>query len=367
VNDAVAQYTVRGNFANSELLGVIHGWVPHDQVASFTADLEEKFPGKTAVDILPSDEVHPNRIPTLLQNHPWFKPFEVLLMLFKPPTYGTYDPTALVAVSFILFYGFILGDAAYGLIILGVGFWIFRKWKHLDVVRSIGVVAMAMGVSSIVFGVIYGEYFGDFLEKAIHVPYLFHRAHETDTLLLYGIMFGVVHVPLALILGIREKLAHGHTKHAYEQIGMLMGLTGIGIGIFGAYAGWPVFRETPMLVLAVILFIGGAGLILGVMGPLGLVNILEIVSLVGNVLSYARLMALGVASIALADIANEAARSMPFYVGIPVALLVHALNLGIGVFSPTLHSLRLNYVEFLPKFYSPEGNGYKPFKKEAVW
>ncbi len=367
VNDRVAQYTVCGNFANSELLGVIHGWVPTDETKSFTADLEEKFPGKVAVDVLPQSEVDPNRVPTLLKNHPWFKPFEVLLMLFKPPTYGTYDPTALVAISFILFYGFILGDAVYGAIILSVGFWIFRKWNHHEVVRSIGIVAMSMGVSSIVFGVIYGEYLGDFAEKAFHVPYLFHRAHETDTLLLYGIMFGVVHIPLSMILGIREKLAHGHTKHAYEQVGMLMGLTAIGIGIFGGYAHWPVFDSTPMYVLAGILFIGGAGLLLGLMGPLGLINILEIVSLVGNVLSYARLMALGVASIALADIANGAAREQVFYIGIPVAILVHALNLGIGVFSPTLHSLRLNYVEFLPKFYSPEGSSYKPFKKEAVW
>jgi len=367
VNDRVAQYTVRGNFANSELLGVVHGWVPTDDVKSFTADLEEKFPGKIAVDVLPQSEVDPNRVPTLLQNHKFFKPFEVLLMLFKPPTYGTYDPTALVAISFIIFYGFILGDAVYGAIILGTGFWIFKKWNHHVVVRSIGVVAMAMGVSSIVFGIIYGEYLGDFGEKNLGLPYLFHRAHETTTLLLYGIMFGVVHIPLSLILGIREKLAHGHTKHAYEQIGMLMGLTGIGILIFGQYADWFPFNTMPVSILGVVLLIAGSGLLLFVMGAIGLVNILEIVSLVGNVLSYARLMALGVASIALADIANGAAREQVFYIGIPVAIMVHALNLGIGVFSPTLHSLRLNYVEFLPKFYSPEGSSYKPFKKEAVW
>jgi V/A-type H+-transporting ATPase subunit I len=367
VNDRVSQYTVCGNFANSELLGVIHGWIPNDAVASFTAELEEKFPGKIAVDLLPTDDVEPNRIPTMLKNHSWFKPFEVLLMLFKPPTYGTYDPTALVAVSFIMFYGFILGDAAYGLIIMGAGFWIKRKWDHINIVRSIGVIAMWMGLSSIVWGIIYGEYFGDFGEINLGLPYLFHRAHEPDTLLLYGIMFGVVHIPLSLILGIREKLAHGHKHHAYEQLGMLMGLTGIGIAVFGGYADWPVFNTTPMLVLAGILFIGGAGLLLGLMGAMGLIQILEIISLVGNVMSYARLMALGVASIALADIANGAARDLPIYMGIPIALLVHVANIGIGVFSPTLHSLRLNYVEFLPKFYSPEGNGYKPFKKEAVW
>jgi V/A-type H+/Na+-transporting ATPase subunit I len=367
VNDRVAQYTVCSNFANSELLGVIRGWVPHAQFPSFSAELEEKFPGKLAIDVLPTSDVDANRIPTKLENHPWFKPFEVLLMLFKPPTYGTYDPTALVAVSFIIFYGFILGDAAYGLIILGTGYWIYSKWKHIDIVRSIGVIAMCMGVSAIVWGVIYGEYFGDFLEKAINVPYLFHRAYEPNQLLLYGIMFGVIHIPLSLILGIREKLAHGHTHHAYEQLGMLLGLVAIGIFVMGGYADWPFFNTMPMMILAVILFIAGAGILLGLLGAMGLIQILEIISLVGNVMSYARLMALGIASIALADIANGAARDLPWYFGIPIALVVHAANIGIGVFSPTLHSLRLNYVEFLPKFYSPEGSGYKPFKKEAVW
>ena len=89
-------------------------------------------------------------------------------------------------------------------------------------------------------------------------------------------------------------------------------------------------------------------------------------SLGGNVLSYARLMALGIASIALADIANMLPGMFGYWLGIPAALLVHLFNIGIGVASPTIHSLRLNFVEFLPKFYSPEGKGFDPFRKETI-
>jgi V/A-type H+-transporting ATPase subunit I len=111
----------------------------------------------------------------------------------------------------------------------------------------------------------------------------------------------------------------------------------------------------------------GVVLIFYAMGLRGLVGVIEVMSLGGNVLSYARLMALGVASIALADIANMLPEKMGYVIGIPMALLVHVLNIGIGIASPTIHSLRLNFVEFLPKFYSPEGRGFNPFRKETQW
>ena len=87
----------------------------------------------------------------------------------------------------------------------------------------------------------------------------------------------------------------------------------------------------------------------------------------GNVLSYARLMALGIASVVIADIANQMVSDMGYLIGVPVAILVHAFNIALGMASPTIHSLRLNYVEFLPKFFSPEGRRYEPFRKETLW
>jgi len=102
-------------------------------------------------------------------------------------------------------------------------------------------------------------------------------------------------------------------------------------------------------------------------GALAPLQVIEVVSLVSNVLSYSRLMALGLASVILADIANEmGGKAGNIVLGIGIAAFMHILNLGIGIFSPTLHSLRLNYVEFLPKFYSPDGRVYAPFRKETL-
>ena len=102
---------------------------------------------------------------------------------------------------------------------------------------------------------------------------------------------------------------------------------------------------------------------MGAMAPMG---IIEIIGLSANVLSYARLMALGIAGIAFADIANGMPAAMGI-VGVIGALFVHIFNFGLSVFSPTIHSLRLNLVEFLPKFYETEGRPYQPFRKDMAW
>jgi V/A-type H+-transporting ATPase subunit I len=99
-------------------------------------------------------------------------------------------------------------------------------------------------------------------------------------------------------------------------------------------------------------------------------GVMEIIGLSANVLSYSRLMALGIAGIAFAGIANGMPASSS-WVLMPLALLgaigVHAFNIGLSVFSPTIHSVRLNFVEFLPKFYHPEGRNYEPFRKDMAW
>jgi V/A-type H+-transporting ATPase subunit I len=155
-------------------------------------------------------------------------------------------------------------------------------------------------------------------------------------------------------------------KHAMEKTGMLMGLFALMIIACAYFDQWP-FHLTAFKFLAGALLAAGVVLIFVTMGAMGLVGVLEILSLGSNVLSYARLMALGVAAIAIADIANGLPTSMGWFIGVPMAILIHALNIGISMASPTIHSLRLNFVEFLPKFYSPEGKSFNPFKKEIQW
>lgn len=314
--------------------------------------------------------------PTLLKNPSFFKPFEIVLSLFKPPTYGTIDPTVMIGVAFILFYGFILGDVGYGIIIVLLSRLLNAKMGHRhEGVKSAATIGTYMGVSGAIFGAIYGEYFGNFMEKFVFPEllgieefhlYLFHRAHDYNTLLILALMFGVIHVPLGLILGIRESLKHHHTDHAIEKLGMLMGLAALGIFVCN-YFGVPPFSLQPFVYAGAAIFAVGVILIFKAMGVMGLLGLLEIMSLGGNVLSYARLMALGVAGIALADIANMLPGMMGYAIGIPAACGVHAFNIALSIASPTIHSLRLNVVEFLPKFYNPQGKAFNPFRKETQW
>ena len=119
--------------------------------------------------------------------------------------------------------------------------------------------------------------------------------------------------------------------------------------------------------MTALLMIASVALLVKASGIRAPIQILEVVSLVGNVLSYSRLMALGIASMVLADVANSMVDTMGnVIIGILMAVIIHVANIALGIFSPALHSLRLNYVEFLPKFYEPVGRRYQPFRKESL-
>ncbi len=368
VADRLAQLRVLDNFAASEMVGVVHGWAPRHLVPAFKEALAVRFGGTAVAAEIPTDNMEPERIPTLLTHHTATEPFEVLLSLFKPATYGTYDPTVLVGVFFVGFYGFILGDVAYGAILLLLAYLARRRWGHIDLVRSVCHVAMYCGVSAIFFGVMFGEFLGDLGRELFNMPQLwFHRGHDTERLLLIAVIIGVGHVVLSLVLAIREGFRHRNRKHAIEKLGLLFGQIAVGIGAMSYADLWP-YSNTQAAVAAVSLLILSIAMLLHASGALMPVHMLEVISLVSNILSYSRLMALGLASVILADIANEVGgKPANIVLGIIVGGLLHAVNLVIGIFSPTLHSLRLNYVEFLPKFYEPQGRSYEPFRKETLW
>jgi len=150
---------------------------------------------------------------------------------------------------------------------------------------------------------------------------------------------------------------------------MLLGLAALLVAVAGILGYFPGGMG-PTLLTAGLLFAAAIVLLVHAMGAMAAMGVMEIIGLTSNILSYGRLMALGLASVVLADLAN-AVLGMPGWsgivIGIPLAGIIHLLNIGIGVFSPTIHSLRLNYVEFLPKFYEPEGRSYEPFRKELSW
>lgn len=374
VGDALARLRAANNFAESEMVAVIQGFTPADEVPAMKTAIEKDFSGKVDVNVIDLGDPHHVAVPTQLRNNKFIRPFEVCMSIFRPPSYGSIDPTWMVAVAFILFYGFILGDAVYAIALFGLAKLLDRKLGHIPAVKDVSKIATYMAYSAFVFGVLYGEYLGNFVELWLwpkmfgadsHMPYLFHRAHETTALLVYAIYVGIFHILAGLALGVKEDFRHGHQKHAIEKLGMLFGVVALVIQAFAYFDHW-LFSAGIFTPISVVLAVAGVIMIFYAMGTMGFIGVIEIMSLGGNILSYGRLMALGVASIALADIANMMPGMMGYLIGIPMAFGVHLLNIGIGIASPTIHSLRLNFVEFLPKFYSPEGTGFAPFKKETV-
>ncbi|HIA47782.1 MAG TPA: hypothetical protein EYN96_07390, partial [Candidatus Hydrogenedentes bacterium] len=275
IGDAVARLRVAGNFAQSEMIAVIHGWTPSDEYDALKSVIDKEYEGKVDVNQIDGGDEPHSGAPTLLQNHKFIRPFEICMSVFRPPTYGTIDPTAMVAVAFILFYGLILGDFVYGMVLIGLAKFLGRKLGHIDVVKDIVTIATSMGVSGAIFGIMYGEYCGDLLMRFWpSVPVLFHRAHEPEQLLIWAIYIGIFHVLLGLVLGIKESFRHGHKMHGLEKLGMFLGLIALLIQSFANFDVAP-FNSSIFTVLSVIFFAVGVVLIFYTMKFMGFIGLIE--------------------------------------------------------------------------------------------
>jgi V/A-type H+-transporting ATPase subunit I len=185
-------------------------------------------------------------------------------------------------------------------------------------------------------------------------PILLHRRSALLSFLALAVGVGLVHVALGTAIGALHSLRHGHVREGLERAGRLLLLAG------AAVAGAAVAGVIPRSALLPGLCVAAGGVLLSLAG--GPMALLEVVLSLGNVLSYARLMALGIASVMLADVANHLATAVhPAALGVVLALLLHAVNFTLGIMSPLIASLRLHYVEFFEKFYEGGGRPYRPF------
>ena len=369
VADSLATYHVAAEqMAESQMVSIMHGWVPEEEYEDFVLAVDTRFGARATVHRLPTEEIAPEQIPTKLSNNRFLKTFETLLQLYPPPAYGTIDATAWVGISFVFFYGFIMADVVYGLIIVLITWQVWKRWNYIPLVRSLSLVGVYMGVSTAFFGVLFGEYMGNLGYYFFRIqPLWIHRISGVMVLLYFSLIIGCVHVGASLLMGIYAARRHGNLGHLYEKTGMFSAFSGMLIAILGIMGLMP-FGTAPAAVVGAMFVVLGIALLFKGMGKGAFIQSIEIISLATNVMSYSRLMALGMASTALADVGNQFFESGGnLWVGILLDFLFQVLNICMGLFSPTLHSLRLNYVESLPKFYVPEGHSFKPLRKEFPW
>ncbi len=359
------------------------GWIParaHAAVETALATLGEGVAEMVALDFDAAVDTPPTR----LENPGWSRPAETFLGIFPPPRYGSIDPTTLFALTFPFFFGWMVGDAGYGtLLLLGL---LAARRRIPESARALrdatGLLAVA-AVSAIVFGVLFGEYFGHL--GAYLVTGSWHGRldlwmprtpeHLVDYLLL-SLGLGIAHMTLSLGLGIVDAQRqaregrHRGLEHLLERLGLLLAL----YGALSVAAGMSLGDGTAPSPLApalegagvALLLVASALLAYALPGAQKMLFAIEAMGILSNVVSYSRMMAVGAVGVVLADIANAFGRmgegAGPAILAFHLAgsLVLHALAFVLVVFDPLLQALRLHYVEFFSRFFEAGGRPFDP-------
>ncbi len=361
LHDHLAQLDVRINLGRTDYTFIIEGWVPQPCLASLRQTLADEAGEEVFLVQLPLRPGEQAAAPVMFDNPLLVRPFEPLVGLLALPRPDGFDPTPLMALFFPLFFGMILGDVAYGLILLGLMIYLRRRFKHRPTIQSLAEALMMGAGWSILFGFLYGEFFGTLGEIIGLQPLWFDRGHDVERLFLLTIGLGAGHIVLGLCLGVWDDLRHRSRQEAVEKGAMLAALMALFL-LVGVLAGYlPDSFFTPAVAGLVV----SLAILIYSMGKLGLLlGPLELLGTIGNILSYLRIAAIGLSSVYLAQVANELAGiAGNILVGLIIATLFHTLNLVLGTFSPTIQSLRLHYVEFFGKFYHGGGQPFRPFQR----
>jgi len=335
---------------------VLEGWVPEEVRPRLVERLRRELGEAVLVETLSREDWSGEEAPVELHNPLLFKPFERLVQLVPLPRYGTIDPTPFLAVFFPMFFGLILGDIGYGAVLAAIGLILEIRGKPGSLTDDIARIAGACALFTIVFGVAYGELFGDLGHRWLGLePLLFDRGEALVPFLGLALSLGLVHLLLGLGLAAFAGLRRHRPREALGPGLAAVMLALVAIALMATFHVLPDRLFTPAVIALLVVF-PILVLLEGVAAPI------ELLSTLGRVLSYARIMALGTASVFLAVVANRMAGALgSALVGAVFALLFHLVNFAIGVFSPTIHALRLHYVEFFGTFYSPGGTRYRPF------
>ena len=367
---------VRENIFQTQSVFALTGWLTENDMDKVKKILD-KYPCYYTM-VQPEEGDDP---PIKLKNNKFVEPYEMITEMYSLPTPDGIDPTPVLTPFFILFFGMMLADAGYGLILFLLCFIGLKKLKpdegFLKNAMNIGV---ACGLSTIFWGVMYGGYFGNLVTQVaeswfgvtVTVPAVFDPLNDPMSVMLLSLILGAIHLFAGMGVKIYMLAKRGH---------LLDGLMDIGL--------WYVLLiGLPMLALPVT---AGIGKVLSIVGAVGLIltqgrheknifmklikgvmSLYDITSYLSDVLSYARILALGLAGGVIANVMNIMG-TMPglniigVIVFVAIFAIGHAFNLAISGLGAYVHTSRLQYVEFFGKFYEAGGRPFKPFKANTKY
>ena len=356
VENWVAQLEFTVYFYQTRSTFLIYGWIPADRVSTVAQQLAEAFRGGVVMERIGVAREEIKRIPVALENLRLVRPFETFTRLMALPRYGSIDPTPFVALFFPFFFGIIVGDIGYGVIFLGLSLYARKRWGSWPLVRDFSAIFMVSSLSVIVFGILYGEFFGEMGKHLGIYPLLLNRMEGFLLLLKITLGIGLTHVLLGILLGLITAARQHDTREVAIKGCSLTFLVALLIMI-GGLAG---FLAQPFAVAGAILALVALSALFVLGGAHSAMELHNVV----NILSYLRLMGIGVASAALAFAANTLGGLVGnIFFGALIMLVFHLINLVFGIFSPTIQSLRLHYVEFFENFFQPGGREYRPFRR----
>ena len=388
------KYRILGEIPQTASTFAISGYVPAAKADAIVKELSEHYGAAAETEGIKEEE----EPPVLLHNNRFSESVEGVLASFGLPAKGEIDPTFFTSIFYVFLFGLMLSDAAYGLIVsLACGI-VLLKFPRMETnLRKSVQLFFWCGLSTLFWGVLFGGYFGDALDvisetffgHKISIPALwFVPLNEPMRMLLYSMLFGVIHLFTGLALkGYMYIRDHKYMDFVCDVIFwymLLLGLIGLLIpsSMFAGIAGKQIVFPAALNAAAkwsailgavgIVLFSGRSSKNPALRIALGAYDLYNITGWLSDVLSYSRLLALGLATGVIASVVNQMGSMGGKSIGgvilfIVVFVIGHTFNMAINLLGAYVHTCRLQYVEFFGKFYEGGGQPFQPFKLKTKY
>ena len=347
----------------------LEGWVPADKLSKVEAVLSQHAAAWEATD--PEPEEYP-QVPIQLKNNILTQPLNMVPNMYVLPAYDGVDPNPLMAPFFIFFFGLMMADMAYGIMMVAGGLFMLKKMRPKGTMADMAGLLVLCGISTFIMGALTGGFFGDFIPQIAKIinpnttftslPYLFTPLTDTLAILVGSLALGLLQVITGMVISVVRKVQAGNWADAlWDEVTWWVILAGIALAVLGigSVGGYPV-----VLIVGLVMLLYG-----GTRNAKGLGKISSLIGTVYNgatgffsdILSYARLMALMLAGSVIAQVFNTLGSVTGNVVGfVIISLIGNMLNFALNLLGCYVHDLRLQCLEFFGRFYKEGGKPFRP-------